>query len=160
MQIFRTNITKLALLLLPPRLRQPALVAFLKAIIAPVEQLKSGFDNLRDAAAYNIAITPQVCYLEKALNDRFDPIIRKISIKNTDKLTPIFIHTNEANMPVLLQLNEPVVIHDNSAYATAGIDFYVYVPARLQLDDKKLYEVKALVNTYKLADKQFKIFTV
>lgn len=160
MQIYRTDLNKLAILLLPPRLRSASLLALLKAFVAPITAISASFTQYRNETDQFLGITPQVCYLEKILNDRFD-IQRRIYIENTSGYNILLIHTDEKAEPILLHTQEsgaaPVLIHDISAYADAGYDFYVYVPTDLNLTGTREYEVRAIVEKKKLADKRFKI---
>ena len=52
---------------LPPFLRQPALIAFTRALIAkPLADLYASFFLFREQIRYKASVTPQVCMLEDA----------------------------------------------------------------------------------------------
>lgn len=163
MQIFRTDILKLALMLIPPRLRLLDLVAMVKAMAAPLAAEKADFDKYREDTQYWLGITPQVCYLEKALNDHFDSVQRRIAIENTAGLDVQLIHKDEADKPIMLNTDaadNPNIIHDESAYATAGVDFNVKVPLLNYYTSSQIFHMRAILDKYKLPDKQYKILHV
>lgn len=163
MRIFQTDIVKLAQMLIPPRLRLIDLVEWAKAVVTPLVAEKAEFDVYREETQYWLGITPQVCYLEKALNDKFDTAQRRIRIVNTAGLDVQLIHSDEANKPVMLHTDEadsPNIIHDNSAYATAGVDFNVLVPLLNYYSSSQIFHMRAILDRFKLPDKQYKILHV
>lgn len=161
MQIFQTNIVKLAYLKLVPITRSKTIMAFVKACVLPIEELRGELLLKRQDVNYWMGITPQVCYLEKALNDTFDSIQRRIFISKTAGIDMQLIHTNEADEPVIIgqdNSGQMMLIHNNAGYTGGGINFVVNLNG-LILNDYKILRLKAIVNKYKLADKSFEIYT-
>ena len=71
MRVFQTDFLRLAALLLPTMLRQPAALAFLRCLITPVVLSQSRFNDSREANLYDAAHTGQVCHIKSVLNDYF-----------------------------------------------------------------------------------------
>jgi hypothetical protein len=71
---------KLVIWLLPAQLRRTAMIAWIMALIAPVLRLYNQFISFWLLSIYRLTITPQVCFLEKALNDKYDTQLRRIII--------------------------------------------------------------------------------
>ena len=58
--------------ILPWFKRKPIIIAWLRALIKPLKQLNSQFLAYVDDVLYRLAITSQIIYLEKLLNDKFN----------------------------------------------------------------------------------------
>lgn len=75
---YKIDILRLALLLLPPVLRSRLLKSYLNALLLPVRSLYAQFMDLKTAVDKKIAMSANVQYLEKLLNDAFalkEPLI-------------------------------------------------------------------------------------
>lgn len=149
---FEIDFRKLVLLLIPTFLRRPRLVAYLQALITPIANLHIDWKKKRLDDWYKINHTGQVCYLQKALNDRFDVSNRQIYITDGNSFPRKYIYTNAEKKPVFLG---KIFIYQNGEYSNTGVDFIVHVPKRVLRT--QLNEVKALINFYKLASKRFSI---
>ena len=71
--------------LVPVRLRQSKMLAWLQALVSPVSYLYGLFGINRKNNLYDLSRNGQVCYLQAALNDVFDATYRRIFI--TDEVT-------------------------------------------------------------------------
>lgn len=161
MQIFKTNIVKLSYIMAIPLLRTASVLAMLKACVLPLEELRGELLLKRQDVNYWMGITPQKCYLEKALNDTFDTIQRRIFLSNTSGIDMQLIHTDAADMPVIIGQNtsdQYMLIHNNAGYTGGGINFVVNLNG-LILNNYQTLQLTAIVNRYKLADKTFEIYT-
>lgn len=148
-QIFKLNIDKLVVLLLPISWRQPRMIAFLRSLAAPVKRLLYDFQQHRLRNIYRINHNWQKCYLEAALNDEFDPQLRRITIDEGEQHTPNYIYTSGEQQPSFLGT---IYLRMAAEYG-ADHDFIVNMNfANGQLDD-----VRAFVNFYKLFGTRFKI---
>lgn len=155
--IFRVDYNKLIKLLLPVMLRRPVLIALLETVVSPVDILYGRFLSNRDSNLYRLGITPQVCFLEKALNDRFDISARGIYIDDGMFFDELYLFTaGEAADEYIYTAKEAadIYIYTRSETADQGTDFIVNVPSTIRFDE---YEMNALVEIYKLASKTFKI---
>ncbi|HMQ77105.1 MAG TPA: hypothetical protein PKE21_13890 [Flavobacteriales bacterium] len=68
------------------------MVTWLRVLVSPVADLHATMVELRSRTLYAMQITGQTIYLEKALNDRFDPLNRDIYIENLADLTQLYIY--------------------------------------------------------------------
>jgi hypothetical protein len=91
------------------------------------------------------------------LNDRFDATSRRIYIGNGQNKERIYIYTPLENKPLFLG---KVPLYNPSDYGGNGIDFIVWVPTAIIVNEQDLIEMAALVNRYRLAGKRFQIYRV
>lgn len=100
-----------------------------------------------------------MCYLRAALNDTFDPELRRITITDTAQnvgVMLVFQRDEERTIFVPLRNSGTVLLVNRRGFGGAsGYDFVVNIPLALRgLDEARL---TAVVNTYKLASKRFAI---
>lgn len=67
---------------IPAWWRRPLLLAWLRVLLSPVVYLYDRYQTYRSGTIYHMRVTPQVCMLELLLNDRFDPVFRRIWIES------------------------------------------------------------------------------
>ena len=78
-------------------------VKWLLVCVSAVRDLHHIFTNYRTAVLYDLHISGQTIYLEKALNDRFDFLARGIYIENINDLTQLYLYQKaEARPPFYL----------------------------------------------------------
>jgi hypothetical protein len=152
-KVFDIDMKKLTVLLLPTSLRKPRTVALLRAMVMPLVSLHYRFTVKRTADLYKLNHNSQVCYLRAALNDSFDVESRRIRIMDGNQYTRNYIYTRGEEKPVTLGV---IYLHDRADYADTGVDFIVEVPADVY--DK--YRMQALIDSYRLAAKRYKIVQV
>lgn len=150
---YNLNINKLVKLLLPTFLRKEKMLAWLRALHLPLVKVVDDFNFNRNQNLYNLAHNGQVCHLRKALNDRFDISARRIKITDGNRYKRQYIYTQGERKPKYLGV---MYLRQNTDYADTGVDFIVEVPKGLKYND---YEMKALIDFYKLASKRYKIET-
>ena len=119
----------------------------------PLIKVVDDFNFNRNQNLYNLAHNGQVCYLRKALNDRFDIAQRRIKIIDGNKYKREYIYTDGEQKPRFLGT---MYLRDDADYSDTGVDFIVLIPAGLNYND---YEMRALIDFYKLASKRYKIQT-
>lgn len=149
---YKLNIKKLAVLLLPTFLRQSLLMAYLFSLSKPLERWLYEWQQFREDNLYKLNHNFQVCYMRAVLNDRFDPIQRRIIITGSHRYKQQYIYTKPENKPKYLGTMH---LRMDSDYEDNGADFLVLVPKELLNDDN--FEMKALINYYKLASKRYRI---
>ena len=150
---YQLDINKLIELLTPTFLRKERMLAWLRVIHFPLIKIMDDFNFNRNQNLYNLAYNGQVCYLRKALNDRFDIAQRRIKIIDGNKYKREYIYTDGEKKPKFLGT---IYLHDDADYSDTGVDFVVLIPAGLNYND---YEMRALIDFYKLASKRYKIQT-
>ena len=142
---------------MPTFLRKPIITAFVSAIASVFNTLRGRVSANRDRNLYNLSITPQVCFLEKALNDKFDSTPRRIYITNGvwRSFLPIFLRAE--NKPIALYLdseNQPIPLYLQIENGFVNESFIVNVPSELQPFEQDL---NGIVMAFKLAGKTFTI---
>lgn len=149
--MYNLNIDKLLVLLIPTFLRKPKLIAWLRTLAMPLNKLLDDFKVHRERDLYNLTHNSQVCYLRKALNDEFDPQLRRIKIEDGTRNIRRYIYQRNVNRPLYLGR---MFLYLRGNYIDGGVDFVVVLPRGLEYDK---YKLEALVNFYKLAGKRWTI---
>ena len=149
--MYNLNIDKLLVLLTPTFLRKPKLVAWLRTLAMPLNKLLDDFKVHRERDLYNLTHNSQVCYLRKALNDEFDPQLRRIKIEDGTRNIRRYIYQRNVNRPLYLGR---MFLYLRGNYIDGGVDIVVVLPRGLEYDK---YKLEALVNFYKLAGKRWTI---
>ena len=129
------------------------MLAWLRALHFPLIKVVDDFNFNRNQNLYNLAHNGQVCYLRKVLNDRFDIAQRRIKIIDGNQYKREYIYTDGEQKPKFLGT---IYLRDDADYSDTGVDFVVLIPAGLNYND---YEMRALIDFYKLASKRYKIQT-
>lgn len=150
---FNLDIPKLTSLLTPTFLRKEKLSAWLRALHYPLIKIADDFNVNRNTNLYNLAHNGQVCYLRAALNDKFDISLRRIKIAEGNRYKRDYIYTDGEKKPKYLGV---MYLRDDADYGDTGVDFIVLVPAELQYND---YEMRYIIDFYKLASKRYKVET-
>ena len=110
---------------------------------------------------YRLSHNGQVCKLRGALNDEFDPGLRRIEIEDSEsagKREASRIWRRETGRWVMLPRrgSGAVSIHREGFSGTSGYDFWVTVPGDIMTTEKET-RLRATVNVYKLAGKRYAI---
>ena len=147
------NINKLTELLTPTFLRKERMLAWLRVIHFPLIKIVDDFNFNRNQNLYNLAHNGQVCYLRKALNDRFDITERRIRIVDGNRYQRQYIYTRGEQKPKYLGT---IYLYDRADYGDTGVDFIVLIPRGLRYNK---FEMESLIDFYKLASKRYKIQT-
>lgn len=148
--------------LLPTFLRSSPVITVLESVTAEFDNLHKLFKTTRENNLYDLSITPQVCYLEKALNDRFDKEQRRIYITDGIVIPKTYLFIKPEKIKLYLftkQENKPIELYTKTDYelndsASSDYDFIVNVPPNVVFEEK---EMGALLDRYKLASKAYSI---
>ncbi len=117
------------------------------------------FTAFRMGIKYNLLITPQVCFLEKALNDRYDVAARRIFITDAPEYLPLVLFRRiEGKKVVFHRKSENLhqVLYTKAETAQFSVDFIINIPIGIAYD---LAELRAFVDGYKLVTKTYKVKT-
>ncbi|GGH78109.1 hypothetical protein HNQ91_003948 [Filimonas zeae] len=134
-------------------------MALLYALLAPVNDLHTRFLAYVKNVDYRLRINYQVCYLEAALNDRFDYIDRRIRIVRARQYDPFPIYLNPENKPVVLQrrgAGNGVVLYSKQQTGQFAVDFIIRVPAGVPFD---VSELTAFVSFHIVQSRTFQVQT-
>lgn len=126
----------------PSPVRQPVVLAWLHALIAPLKSLHTSFLVYKDTMEREVKITPQVRILRHWLNEIFDYSARRFDIVDYLNVEPILIWGEAYNSPVYLP-----VFMSSSSY-----DFIVYAPCET---GDQIALIKGFLNKNKLAGKRY-----
>ena len=149
--VFDIDFGKLLRWMIPMRTRMARLLAFLSALSDNLNIIYQQFRYNREANLYKLSITPQVCYLEKLLNDRYDYSQRLIYIDNAIDRPVTYIYMEDELKPVYLG---KIWIYTGGETSQMADDFIIFVPMSIVFENA---EMTSLVKSYKLAGTQFKI---
>ena len=160
MSKYDVDFKKLALSLIPQRLRDVALAAYSYSLTTPISGLHVRFMNFRQNVHYRLHHNGQVCYLRAVVNDSFDPISRRIIITDAIALSSMIIYARSVGRWQLLprrDTGEALVLNRRGFDGINGYDFIVQVPADITLtaDDEK--RMRSIINQYKIASKRYLI---
>ena len=147
------NFRQLLMILLPISLRVSGWIkTILNAVATQFNNVKDSFDVVLSLINYDIRITPQICYLEKVLNDHFQTTPRIEIIDGSIFLTMYFTESWQSEMEYF---DDDNFMGDSFV---GNDDFVIMVPSGLTQDD--LNYIIAVVNKYKLPSKTFIISTI
>lgn len=154
--IYNINWNKLVSWLIPSPLFKPKLFAWLKGLVSPINKTHGDLLTFRKQKLYELGITPQVCYLQKLLNDRFDYVGRGIYISDGTKSTDVWLALDSENNDLWLPLDgetEPIWLPlDNEVGANAA-HFVVNVPTNIVFNEAI---AKSLLNKNKLPSRRYR----
>ena len=161
-RIFDISYKKLTTWLVPEVLRKSRTMALLSALVSPVVYIYNLFLINRRNNLYKLMITPQVCYVEMALNDKYDSSNRQIKIVQPKRKDPLFVYKKIETRPVQLytkvEASKPKVwLYQKGEASAFQYDFIVQVPATVSFN---MNEMTAVIDGYILPDKVYKISIV
>lgn len=149
------NINEVANNVTPPRLRSHEIMALMESISKPNVDVMDKFLSEAATSKYQMAFTGQVCYLRHLLNDKFDPLRRRIWIGNYSISTRryLFNKSEENEETYLFNKSEgiPLLIYlqNETEYYYS---FIIHVPLGIIVNWN---EFKAWVERYKLKSKKY-----
>ncbi len=159
---YRVRFADLATQLLPSLLRRPRLVAWLAALLSPLEMLYQDFVAYQRATFRELAYSSQTLVFEGALNDQFDPYTRRIRIVNQEvELTPLYLNFRDENQPDEKFIGFTVegrpfrYCYQYTEFDTQ-LDFIVRVPSALRSPERTT-QLNARINRFRYATKKYAI---
>lgn len=153
---YSVDFHKLALNFQLINLRKPKPMAWIYSFIKAISTTHYNWKLYRDSNIYKLNHNGQVCYLRKALNDKFDQSLRRIYIDGTGgEAMKTFIYTPAENQTKYLGT---IYLYQSLEFADTGADFLVYVPASIVASQS--YELRALIDFYKLGGKRYLIIEI
>jgi hypothetical protein len=153
--------TKLALERIPQPIQDEEHNTWVQRLISPIVFIYNELLLFRTIMLYKLTITPQVVYLEKMLNDRYDSLLKRITIIDGVQYDQEYLFTRPEAKPIFIyrksELKPPKYFYLRGETSDESFDFVVNVPVAVSID---VNEMKSLLNTYKLAGKYYTIQTV
>lgn len=151
---FDLKYSTLATWLTPVMLRTALFNWLQHSCVAYIEYLHTRFARNRENNLYHLRITPQVCFMEMVLNDRFDLLDRRIYISDGLFYDQEYIYTEaEAIDQYLFTDSEKAAlyIYASSEVGAESADFIVNVPKTISFNES---EMMSVIDIYKLASKK------
>ena len=147
------NFKSLVRWLVPQEIHFNDLLAFLDACVKEIKVAYNKFLLQRDSFIYYLTITPQVCYLEKLLNNRYDYFERRIYITDGQSFDAVYLYQKSEDKPIFVykktESTAPkTYLYKKSETGNDADDFVVNVPNTLVYSAS---ELRALVDSFKLA---------
>jgi hypothetical protein len=152
---YKIDFDRLILLLLPTFLRKQILFAYVKALMSPIASLHYKWGQMRAENLKMLSYNSQRCYMRGALNDRYDPDLRRITIDGTLNIEQDYIYTQAENLDVYLGV---MYLEQEFNYVNSKVDYLVNVPREVM--NTKLNEIVATIEFYNLAGKQYQIISI
>jgi hypothetical protein len=137
---------------MPVRERGIKTLIWLMALNRPVTSLHGRFLIFRKRVVYDLHITPQVCSMEKALNDRWDIVQRRIFITRGVERNPVvlFRKVELKKLPLFRKTEaQPQVLWAKAETANYGVDYIINIPLFLPFDIDELNAFVEVINPTK-----------
>lgn len=160
---------KLAVLLLPTFLRRPILISLLRAWMYPLQALHDRHQEARSTRLYELAHTSQTCHIKDALNKEFGVGNHN---QQSSYAAGFQIVDNDAKGSWVWVYDEGVekfddadhmlfdhitYVYDEPTIMEQTTSFTVKVPQSIALDETNKARIRAIVNKYRLASRDFEI---
>ena len=159
----RIDYRKLVILLLPTFLRRPVLMAWLRAMVYPLQTLHDRYQAARTQRMYELCHTSQICFIKDALNKEFGITDYAAGFEIEDINAPgnwVWIYDENVERfddEQHMLFEEPTWIHDTSSILPPTSAFTVLVPAHITIDETNDARIRSVVNKYRLASRTFEI---
>ncbi|MBW7839223.1 MAG: hypothetical protein H3C36_06240 [Chitinophagaceae bacterium] len=147
------DMNRLIILLMPINWRKPKMIALLQSLAAPLRQLHYDFWLNRRQNLYKVRHNFMICYLQAALNDEFDPQLRRIVIEEPEVFANRYIYTSGELKPRYLGV---MYLRTSEELGDTGVDFTVNMNGVFA----DIYDVRGLVDFYKLAGPRYKVINL
>jgi hypothetical protein len=99
-KVYYIDFDKLVNWLVPAYIRKQIITNWLIVLVGPVVTVYQNFIRFRNQKLYDLSITPQVCFLQKLLNDRYDFTLRRIIIVDGIDKPPTYIFLDAELKPL------------------------------------------------------------
>lgn len=130
------------------------------ALSSAVSHLYNRFVVYVKNVDYRIKINYQVCYLEAALNDRYDYSQRRIRIEKGTEFVPFPLYQQGESKPVRLFVKASgrhQALYTKAETAQFTADFLVKIPVVISYE---VAELTAFINNYIVQSRTFKITSI
>lgn len=158
--MFDINVNRIIKRFMPHFLRKPVMIDYLSGAAKALKDVNNLFVTLRDETLLKLSYTGQTIYLERLLNDNYDPTLRGIYIDNTNVQGFNYVRNVIENAPAFYVNNKVEAAtpdyFDNIAEVEASIHFIVNVPVAVVFDSIDLNDD---VRRYAQAGKTWSVVT-
>lgn len=132
------NVNRMIRRFMPHFLRKPIMLDYLAGASKVLKDVNDQLIALRESILLKLSYTGQTIYLERLLNDNYDPSLRRIYIDNTNVQNFIYWRNVIENAPPFYLYNKaeiaaPVYLQQ-TAEVEASVHFIVHIPAAIGHD--------------------------
>ena len=156
MSRYDINMKRLALAVLPPKLRTASVAGLCYSMTAPLNSMVARAVRCREDAEYRLTHNGQVCRLRAAANDKFDPTERRIEIEDAEGTSGVTIWRRDEDrhrMARKRDSGEALTVYRRGK-SGGGADFVVKLNG-VALDEDETRQLEALINAYKTAGMRY-----
>ena len=130
-----------------PRTYKGVAKSVLTALGSILNEILGVYIALLDKMHYDLSITPQVCFLEKMLNDKYDKKQRCIRIEDPEVIEGRFFFPHTDTPDRKFYFGKKAYFVKDTRYNNTDLRFIVVLPVLIEATD----EMRALIDRYKLA---------
>ena len=130
-----------------PRIYTGVAKSILTAMGIVLNGILKGFIDLHKKIDDDLSITPQVCFLEKMLNDKYDKEQRRIRIEDPEVIEGRFFFPHTDTPDKKFYFGKKAYFVKDTRYNNTDLRFIVVLPVSIEATD----EMRALIDRYKLA---------
>ena len=158
---YNINFAQYGVQMLTTNLRVELGMSFVKAIMAPLDDLHAQFTIFRNSIDYKSY--SQVCYMQGLLNDYFDPLERRIRVKNSFIDEDSYYYWLESKEKSVETFKEntvgfvPRIENEEGQIGSTNSDFDVVLPKGFALSEEENTRMRNIINQSKLASKLYTI---
>lgn len=154
--MFNIDLRDLALKWIEPDLRIGKLLDFIYTMMKPLKNTNNLLQAFRNQVNYKLLFNGQVIYLERYLNDVYDPINRRIFISDAVRKPIHYLYNKLESKPNTYLYNNseahaPFYLY-NQVEHNGGISFWVNIPEEINYNT---IVISNQIKIYKLAGKGF-----
>lgn len=135
-------------------------LAYIKSFLAGLQSLIDIFSAFVYKTFYDLSITGQVVYLERYLNDKLDPSLRRIYIGDGSLILPPYLYMEIDNNPITLYnkagSQSPFYLYNKQDFYGQAV-FIIYVPSAIPLTQLLKDKIRALVDPRRQAGATYEI---
>lgn len=159
--MFNLDFRDLVLKWLEPDLRLGRFLDFIYSLVKPLKTTNIAFQAFRNQINYKLQFNGQVIYLERYLNDVYDPISRRIFISDAVRKPIHYLYNKLESKPNTYLYNNseghaPFYLF-NQIEHNGGISFWVNIPWDVNYNT---IVITNQIKIYKLAGKGFGFKTI
>jgi hypothetical protein len=166
--IYHINFGTLIKMFVPSLVNRPKLFAMAVALLRPEVLEYDRWLTWAGDAVYRVSHNGSIISLTAMLNDKFDPVQRRIFIKNVQQQDAVRFYPEAMNRQVgfyPLAMGKQVGFRPSLEYDPSAADFTVHVPVDLkpgapELEQKFLIRMGGQIDYYKLFAKKYQIIWI
>nr|DAP19242.1 MAG TPA: hypothetical protein [Caudoviricetes sp.] len=142
-----TNFKQVLNFAFQPRTYKGVAKSILSAFGSILNEILSKYITSFEEMHYDLSITPQVCFLEKMLNDKYDKEQRRIRIEDPEVIEGRFFFPHTDTPDKKFYFGKKAYFVKDTRYNNTDLRFIVVLPVSIEATD----EMRALIDRYKLA---------